>query len=282
MSEAVQVLQHKITTTDGLKIATYECGNPDGQDILFIHGFSQAAMCWKEQFNDPDLAQKFRMVALDLRGHGASDKPDDLAYYQESRQYADDIKSVIDGLGLNRPILVAWSYGGRIMNDYITAYGDGDIGGVNFVGARTNSDPAYVGNGSAYIREMMSDDLLVNVAATRNFVRACFEEPVGTDLMEELIAYNMVIPAKIRAAHITRSRSDGSFMDQITVPVLVTQGERDQMVMQGLGIHTANRIKSARLSLYDAIGHVPFVEDSTRFNRELTEFADECLAATNP
>ena len=100
---------------------------PDGQPVLFLHGLSQCRLAWAKQFAS-DLANDLRLVAMDLRGHGLSDKPRDA--YGDSRQWADDVHAVIDVLGLERPILVGWSYG-PVICDYLRTYGDGRLGGVN-------------------------------------------------------------------------------------------------------------------------------------------------------
>jgi non-heme chloroperoxidase len=67
-----------VKTPDGLTIAAQEWGNPNGPEILFIHGFSQSSLSWMRQV-DSDLAKEFHIVTYDLRGHGNSDKPLDPA-----------------------------------------------------------------------------------------------------------------------------------------------------------------------------------------------------------
>src|SRR5688572_29762634 len=54
----------------GLNLAAYEAGKADGPPIVFIHGFSGNYLTWERQFSGP-LAAEFRLVAYDLRGHGA-------------------------------------------------------------------------------------------------------------------------------------------------------------------------------------------------------------------
>ncbi|MFC0386294.1 alpha/beta fold hydrolase, partial [Muricoccus vinaceus] len=71
-----------VTSPDGVRLATYEFGNPQGPAILFLHGFAQAALSWDRQLRDPELAREFRMVAIDLRGHGMSAKPEGDAFYK--------------------------------------------------------------------------------------------------------------------------------------------------------------------------------------------------------
>ena len=83
-------------------------GHPGGRPILFIHGFSQCWLAWSRQLNS-DLADGYRLVAMDLRGHGLSEKPRD--GYSDSRLWADDIDAVIRTLNLDHPVLCGWSYG---------------------------------------------------------------------------------------------------------------------------------------------------------------------------
>jgi non-heme chloroperoxidase len=61
-----------VAGADGIKSAVYEYGNPKGSEILLVHGFSQSHLIWAKQYKSPTL-QEFRIVVLDLRGHGASD-----------------------------------------------------------------------------------------------------------------------------------------------------------------------------------------------------------------
>ena len=74
----------QVKTPDGLTLAAQVWGNRQGREILFIHGFNQAHLSWLRQTTDAALAQAFRMVTFDLRGHGMSDKP------PEAERYAAD------------------------------------------------------------------------------------------------------------------------------------------------------------------------------------------------
>src|ERR1700704_3712712 len=106
----------KITGGEGISLHVVETGNPRGRPILFIHGFSQCWLAWSRQLSS-DLADSYRLVAMDLRGHGLSDKPRE--GYADSRKWADDVNAVIRALSLDRPILCGWSYAPLIILDYI-------------------------------------------------------------------------------------------------------------------------------------------------------------------
>jgi non-heme chloroperoxidase len=270
----------EVTAPDGLKLAVYEAGNSAGPEILFIHGFSQCAECWESQFYDPRLSDRFRLTAFDIRGHGASDKPSSPDRYAEDRLFADDVKAVMDALGLKRPLLVGWSYAGRIIGDYLEAYGTARIAGINYVCARTNNQREFVGPGNEHFPAMLGTDPVAERAATLAFVRACFAQQPSPEMLERILDYNMLVPPHVRAAHLARPPSDGAILSKIDVPVLVSQGEDDLLVLKGLGVLTASLVPGARLSMYSGVGHSPFAEDTDRFNRELAEFAAAALATT--
>ena len=270
--------QSSIQSADGMTLAVYQAGNPDGPAILFLHGFNQAALCWHLQMEDRDLLARFRMVAYDIRGHGASDQPDDPARYQRDQDFAADTNAVITTLGLNRPVLVGWSYAGRLINDYVRHHGTKAISGINYVGARLDSDPASNGPGTAYFRDMLRGDLDREIVAVEKFLRACFFLPPPEKTIKRATYYNMRVTPRTRRAHLTRPPDDGAVLARLDVPVLITQGLRDMLVLPDLVQARAKLIPGAELSLYPGIGHMPFAEDTPRFNRELTEFVTRCTA----
>src|SRR4029077_11490910 len=111
-----------------------ETGNASGRPIVFIHGFSQCWLAWTRQMHSA-LADSYRLIAVDMRGHGLSDKPRE--GYADSQLWADDVRAVIQSLDLDQPILCGWSYGPLVILDYIRHYGEDSISGINFVGGVT-------------------------------------------------------------------------------------------------------------------------------------------------
>src|SRR6188472_1343240 len=87
--------RHEVKGGGGLRLHVREWGRPDGQPIVLIHGWSQNHLCWAHQY-DSALADEFRLVAFDLRGHGMSDAPLDAAQYTDAALWADDLAAVIE------------------------------------------------------------------------------------------------------------------------------------------------------------------------------------------
>ena len=261
-----------VATPDGLTLFAQTAGNPDGAEIVFIHGFSQCHLAWRRQMADPALAAEFRMVAYDLRGHGLSDKPPDPARYRDDRVWADDLAAVIEAAGLRRPVLVAWSYAGRIVSDYVRAHGQDRIAGINYVGAMTKNDRAQLGPEIRHTVAMTADDLTTNIRASRKFVQSCFGgRPVGEE-MDITFAYTMLVPAKVRAAVMDRSRNTGDMLAELKRAGAGHPRRHGPHHRAGRRRYTACAVPGAKLSVYEGVGHSPFFEDAPRFNRELAEF----------
>jgi non-heme chloroperoxidase len=257
---------------DGVSIAVQEWGNPAGPEILFIHGFSQASLSWARQTSS-ELAKEFHIVTYDLRGHGNSDKPLEPEKYKESKGWADEVKAVMETAKLKRPVLVGWSYGGGVIADYLKVHGAGSLAGLNYVDTVSKSDPSYFGEIWLKVQPLMfSEDLATNIAATRQFLHNCFEKQPSQDDFETMLAFNMMVPPKVRANTGGRTWNFDDILAALKLPVLVTHGAADRLALLAAAKYTAAKISGAKLSLYDGIGHAPFWEDTARFNAELAAF----------
>lgn len=262
---------------EGIRLHAGEWGNPQGPPVLFIHGWSASHICWAHQLGG-QLAERFRLVAFDNRGHGMSEKPLGADSYRDPQLWADDLAAVIDQLGLDRPVLVAWSYGGFIVTDYIRAYGEDRIGAVDLVGAAVmmkpptfdHIGPGFLGNAP----DAGQPDLATNIAAIRRFLGVCTAEPLDPDEWSAALAWNMVVPPEVRGALISREIDGDDVLARLSVPVLVTHGRSDTIVLPSMADRVLDVCGTARPSWYDGVGHVPFVEDQARFDRELAEFVE--------
>jgi pimeloyl-ACP methyl ester carboxylesterase len=271
MAQEKTVKAVSVKTPDGLTISAQEWGNPNGPEIIFVHGFSQSHLSWIKQVTG-DLASDFHMVTYDLRGHGTSDKPFEPERYRDSKAWADELSAVMDATGLKRPVLVGWSYGGRIMADYLKTYGPARLAGLNYVDAGQKSDPAFVGPNLKNLPLMASDDLVTNIAATREFLHGCFEKQPTQEEYEIMLSFNMMVPPKVRAGLGGRTLEVDDLLKSLKLPVLVTHGALDKNSNVIAAEYTAKMIPGARLSVYQGIGHAPFFEDAARFNAELAAF----------
>jgi non-heme chloroperoxidase len=259
----------------GVRLHVREWGDSQGPPIMFVHGWSQSQLCWSRQTAGA-LAKDFRIVTFDLRGHGMSEKPLGAEHYLDARLWAEDLNAVIEQLGLNRPVLVAWSYGGFVVTDYLRAYGEEGIAAVNLVGGAVLRTPSFDHIGPGLLEnagDASGPDLPTSIAAIGRFLRACTAQPLSADDWSTALCWNMVVPAEVRGALLAREIDADDILSRLSMPVLVTHGRADAIVLPSMAEHVLEVCKTARASWYDGIGHMPFVEDSARFDRELREFA---------
>ena len=271
--------EHEVYGSGGLRLHVREWGPIVAPPILFIHGVAQCHMCWAPQVEGA-LAERFRLVAFDLRGHGMSDKPLEATQYSEPEVWADDVAAVIGSLGLKLPVLVGWSLGGMVVCDYLLRYGDDDIGGVNFVGAAVTlhleGKGLMLGPGfTDHVAGMRATDLPTRIEAIRAFLRDQTHAPMAQDALERGVAWNMVVPPEVRAGIGARERSSHEVLKTLRAPVLVSHGREDRVVLPRLAEYIADTCRSARASWYDDTGHQPFSEQPARFNEELQAFVEE-------
>jgi pimeloyl-ACP methyl ester carboxylesterase len=261
----------QVQTADGVTLSAQEWGNPNGLEILLIHGFSQSHLSWSRQLGS-ELAKSYRMITYDIRGHGGSEKPLDAVYYQDHKRWADELKAVIETAQLKNPVLVGWSYGGRIIAEYLMEYGDKNIAGINFVAAFTKVVPEILGPATPAVLKMASENLAENIENTISFLKLCTAKPLSPDELQLMLAYNMVVSPQIRSHLLRRRAPYEEALKKITVPVLVSHGVEDRVALVSMARYTANVVSHAQSSIYEGVGHMPFWEAAQRFNRELAEF----------
>jgi non-heme chloroperoxidase len=273
-TEAIGRMQtHTVAGGGGLQLHVREWGKADGPPILFIHGWSQNHLCWDKQY-ESTLRDEFRLVAFDLRGHGMSQAPPGPEHYTDDRLWADDLAAIIDRLGLERAVLVGWSYGAFAICDYIRAYGQDRVAAVNFVeGAVKLGEAAFgtlIGPGFLdHFVDLTADDLPANIRGMRSFVRTCLAKPVAAEDFETALCWNMTVAPQVRAALGAREIDDDDVLRALEVPLLVTQGRSDTVVLPAMAEHVLATCPTAEASWYEGVGHVPHLEEPGRFNREL-------------
>jgi non-heme chloroperoxidase len=277
---------HEVPGGGGLRLHVREWGKADGPPILFIHGWSQNHLCWAKQYESA-LADEFRLVAYDLRGHGMSEAPLTPEHYAEGELWADDVAAIMEQLQLDRPVFVGWSYGSFVISDYVRAYGQERISAINFVEGAVKLGEAAFGTliGPGFLDHFVdatADDLPTNIAAMRAFVKVCASKPLSADDFETALAWNIVVPARIRANLGARELDCDDVLRRLEVPLLVTQGREDSVVLPAMAEHILATCPTAEASWYEDIGHLPHLQEPDRFNRELADLTRRVRTSSAP
>ncbi len=267
---------HTITGGGGTRLHVVEAGDPGAPSILFLHGCSQSWLTWDRQMRS-QLADRYRLLAMDLRGHGSSDRPRD--GYDDSRLWADDVDAAIRELELDRPILSGWSYGPLVILDYIRHYGEERIGGIHFIGAVTKlgseaAAAALTPEFLAVLPRLFSTETSESVRGLDSLLQLCFtREPEASDRYT-MLGFGISVPPFVRQALLTRAVDNDDLLPTISKPVLITHGALDAIVKPEMVAQHRARLPHAQIDMMPGAGHAAFWDDAAAFNKRLGAFRE--------
>jgi non-heme chloroperoxidase len=243
-----------------------------GQPIVFVHGWGMSRKVWERQV--VDLSDKFRVITIDWRGCGKSDKP---AHGYEISNLADDINQVIQNLQLKNAALVGWSAGGAIVMEYVTRYGgDAVIKAVSVGGPvprYTTTEGFELGVPQDVIKETLIALRANRPAVLRSLAEGTFHQDVGKPMEDWL--FNILME---QSWFTERTMEDlgkidlRSKLNDVSIPVAFFHGLHDGSVPLSLSEYSAKNVPGSKLVVFEHSAHAPFIEEFERFNEELTTF----------
>lgn len=271
----------------GVPLNVVTAGDPASPAILLIHGFGQSHYSFVLQL-DSGLADDYYLVSFDLRGHGGSGKPWAAEDYSESEIWARDVAAVIEATGLDRPLVVGWSYGTMVAMDYVREFGDEGIAGILLTGGQGALRPLKMPSGDddadaeefAQIRELQSSpDLIDYIRAGERVIPLLTATPLPEQQLHLFRAIGLMLPPYVRRAMAHRTLDNQDMVDQLSLPVLFCLGEKDNPFQLDDARELAASHDNMSLTVYEGAGHSVFVEQPERFNAELRRFAEQTLSA---
>jgi non-heme chloroperoxidase len=267
-----------LTTSDGAHLYFEEHGN--GQPLLFIPGFMCTTQFFKK--NIPVLSAKYRVIILDMRGHGRSSKG---LQGNNIKRCAQDIKELIDHLNLNNVVLFGWSLGGAVAAQYARQYGEYHLAGLGLIEA-----VLY-----AFCPEKWNTHRCANynIDGWNNAVKTWIYEPLkyldnfcarisNQPLSEEDLAWIKPEISKCFSHTGIEFQLDVYHTDNVTplgdrtIPVAVFAAETKAYGGTRTGKEYVGRVKKAPATLYEFYegGHMLFYFESEKFNHCVMEFVD--------
>lgn len=249
-------------TLEGVDMA-YRDNTPDNGDdklaLIFIHGSGGEHRVWDEQTGA--LGLDFRLIALDLPGHGRSGGAgeDDVMRYREW------VQGMIDALKIQRHLIVGHSLGAAIALASALAPVE-TLAGIVLVGggARMPVNPTV-------LEGLRKDPAALMAFAVDVAVAKKSRERVRPFLTE---GFTRCRPAVIYGDFYACDRFDITDMvGHIRIPALIICGDDDKMMPPHFSRHLADQIEQSELLLMPECGHFPMLENPDAFSSALREFA---------
>jgi len=250
-------------TSDGVKLHYLEAGS--GPPIFFEPGWSMPAWIWDPQFKF--FAEHFRVVALDPRSQGDSEKPTE---GNSCERRAEDIKELIEHLKLDHVVLVGWSLGVPELLTYAEQSGGTHIRAYVLVDgfAWDKQDPQFITSMVGMYKQVQTN----RREFTEKFVRGMYKKPQPEEYIQRVVAASLKMPSDsaVAASVSFISRADWRpALAKIDRPVLVMCQAQLKPMAADLVV---SAIPSARVELFEDAGHALFVDDAERFNALLGSF----------
>ncbi|MBY6350318.1 alpha/beta fold hydrolase [Rhodococcoides corynebacterioides] len=260
---------------DGTSLVYRVSGDSAARPLVLVHGWAQNSACWGDELL-ANLAERHRVIAVDLRGHGYSGAPE--SGYDDSALWAGDLHAVLQQEGVRSgAVLLGWSYGGLVLCDYLSVHGTAAVAGVVFVGAITSIGRGRPGGtvGTAMraaVPGAMSEDARVAIRALGSFGTALTGPDASGVATQALFGTSLATRPRVRSAVFARDVDHDATLRALDVPTLVLHGTADTVVDVASGRHTASLVPGATTSWWDGTDHGPFVADPARFLAETTAF----------
>jgi pimeloyl-ACP methyl ester carboxylesterase len=281
------MIEHLTIRANGAAFHVARTGQ--GRPLLLLHGWPEFWLTWERVMTR--LADRFQLVAPDLRGFGDSDKPTGAFGPPD---HAADMLALLDALGLDQVGLVGHDVGGAVMQPLARAAPE-RLAGLFFfdfvypgIGARMGAPDRLNEIWYQSFHQMAMAPILVG--ASRETCRAYIghmlrhwshRKDVFDDVLESFVD-NFLKPGNLaggfahyKASHegrIAMIKGEAPTLKPITVPTCVRWAEQDPLFPYSWTDRLGETFTDLDLALFPDVGHFPHREDPDRAAREIAEF----------
>lgn len=244
---------------DGTVIHYQSVGPPSAPAVLLSHGFSATSSVWSSTV--AALAPEYRCMTWDLRGHGASDSPDEPGRYTSERALG-DMEGILDAESVNQAVLIGHSLGGYLSLRFHHRW-PGRVSALVLV----DTGPGYRNEQArAGWNDMCeSNATALEAGGLDGLPMASTELGGGT---------HRGVGGLIHAARHLLTQHDSLVVDHlpdVDVPTLIIVGSEDRPFLAGAD-YMARKIPDAHKVVIDGAGHTPMLSHQRTFATEVHRF----------
>ena len=231
----------------------------DGPVVLLSHGYGSTRHMWDDQHRA--LADRWRVISWDMRGHGQTDSPDDPARYSAGLTVA-DMRALLQQLGVERAVIGGLSLGGYVSLAFALAHP-----GMTRALVICDSGPGYRNAEARAAWNARAHERATNLEAKG--LDALARRSRETQQAVHRSAQGLAHAARGMLAQESSQVIDG--LTSIRVPTLIVVGDQDQPFVAP-SEYMAKKIPGARLEVIPGAGHSSNLDQPEIFNRVLREF----------
>ena len=274
----------RVVQANGLSFHYLDWGSLDSPPVLLLHGFAQTCHSW--DFVSLSLSDRFRVIALDQRGHGDTQWAADGDYSADA--YQSDIHAVVEALGLTDLVLIGLSMGGRNAFTYAATHPE-KTRALVIVDSAPETRSAGTSNITRFVQQ---DDELDSIDDFVERVRK-YNTRRPVEQIRGSIRHNVKqLPSgkwtwkydrRLRTGR--RSALPGAdlvaqlwgHIESLQCPTLVVRGGQSDVVDQDTAAEMVRRMPDGRLATVDGAGHLVMGDNPAGFERAVTAFLTELV-----
>ncbi len=260
---------------DGETLAYIDMGRAAGPPVVLIHGYTDNARDWVPML--PYLSKDFRLIIVDIRGHGQSSKPE--CCYSRL-DFAYDIKLLLDGLGVKRADIVGHSLGSIIAQTFAEYWPQmtshvvliASTGGHPPGAARTAPKFDYAAE-IRKLKEPIEPDSPFMIAwwdsptpVDAEFIRRQRRDAAGIPLRVWLAVLDQGLSPDNDYAELQRT------LPRLQAPTLLIWGSKDPIMEEPVRQTLRSALPHAQVRVFDGLGHNPFWEDPRAVATVINDF----------
>ncbi|MEH1899688.1 MAG: alpha/beta hydrolase [Nostoc sp.] len=270
-------------TSDGAQMSYISAG--EGKPLVMLHGWSQSAEQFKYQI--PAFAEHYRVIAVDFRGHGESEK---VSFGYRISRLSKDLQELIGALQLEKPHLLGHSMGCAIIWSYLDLFGLDEIDRLVLVDQsplgtlRSHWNAQEIAaSGAIFTAEQLNAAVYALESSkseaeefTRNLLASMVTPAMSKEQFEWIVECNQRLPRAI-AATLLYNHLHTDWRDQIVRirnPTLILGGRKSMIPWQSQ-VWINQNIPDSELEIFEAAeggGHFMFIENPDKFNRRVLQF----------
>jgi len=264
----------KFAEINGVKLHYQEKG--EGTPLVLIHGYTSLTYTWKDVFEP--LSKDFRVIAIDLKGFGFSEKP---AGDYSRQEQAVLVKGLLDHLKIESAWLAGSSMGGEVSINIALQNRDRvkgliliDSSGVSYDAKSTSSSETfkipYIGR--AFAAVALTSDRYVRSGLERSY----YDDSQISDQDVKIYHLPLSVDYGQRAAALAAQQWDlhsvENDLPKLKIPSLLIWGEEDIVVPLGAGKKMHSLIKGSKFVAYKKVGHLPQEEAPKKLIKDISDF----------
>jgi len=259
--DAFEAMKKTAQLSDGETLAYLTMGDPNGRPVVLVHGYTDNARDWVPLI--PYLSKHFRLIVVDLRGHGRSSKPDCCYTLPD---FAYDIVLLLDSLGVREADIVGHSLGSLIAQIFAETW-PAHTGKVVLISSTGGPPPGAPPKKPQFDFAGQIRQLEEPLDPDSPFMVSWWDSPtpVDADFIKRQRRDSAAIPLRVWRAILDQALGNPADLQRtlprLQAPTLLIWGSADPIMEPEVRTTLRQALPHAQVKIFEGLGHNPFWED---------------------